>query len=98
MAALRSRNPHRNICDNNLREILRVSLHKTKGKYLRSLGNVNSKYVETLKMFEKLAADDLCQGVNSDDDFERLKRRVVRINPFAVREMSVWNVQIHKRL
>ena len=100
MAALRSRNPRRNICDNNLREILRVSLDKTKGKYLRSLGNVNSKYVETLKMFEKLAkiADDLCQGVNSDDDFEKLKHRVVPIHPFAVREMSVWNVQIHKRL
>ena len=85
---------------NNLREILGVSLHKTKGKYLRRLGNVNSKYVETLKMFEKLAkiADDLCQGVNSDDDFEKLKHRVVPIHPFAVREMSVWNVQIRKRL
>jgi hypothetical protein len=51
-------------------------------------------------MFENLAkiADSLCQGVDLDDDFEKLKHRVVPIHTFAVREISVWNAQIRKRL
>ena len=85
--------------DSNIREFLHVNLDKTKGKYLRSLVIGNPKYVETLKMFENLAkiADSLCQEVDSDDDFEKLKHRVVPVHPFAVREISVWNAQIRKR-
>jgi hypothetical protein len=51
-------------------------------------------------MFENLAkiADSLCQGVDSDDDFGKLKHRVVPVHPFAVREISVWNAQIRKWL
>ena len=86
--------------DSNLREFVRVNLDKTKQKYLRSLGIGNTKYVETLKMFENLAkiADSLCQGVDSDDEFEKLKHRVVPVHPLAVREISVWNAQIRRRL
>ena len=74
----------------NLREFLHVNLDKTKGKYLRSLGIGNPKYVETLKMFENLAkiADSPCQGVDSDDDFEKLKHRVVPVHPFAIRMLE----------
>ena len=35
---------------------------------------------------------------SSDDDFEKLKHRVVPVHPFAVREISVWNAQIRKGL
>ena len=50
--------------------------------------------------FENFAkiADSLCQGVDSADDFEKLKRRVVPVHPFAVREISVGNTQIRKKL
>ena len=84
MATLR----RRNMRDSNLREFLHVNLDKTKEKYLRSLGIRNPKYVETLKMFENLVniADSLCQRVDSDDDFEKLKHRVVPVHPFAVRD------------
>lgn len=86
--------------DSNLSGFLRVNLDKTKEQYLRSLGIANPKYVETLKMFEKLTkiADSLCQGVDSDDDFEKLKHCVVSVHSFAVREMSVWGDQIRKKL
>jgi hypothetical protein len=51
-------------------------------------------------MFENLAkiSDSLCQGVDSEDDFDKLKHRVVPVHPFAVREISLWNAQTCKRL
>ena len=53
-----------------------------------------------MKMFENLGriAEGLCSQVQCDDEFRKLKHRVVEINPLAVQEIAIWHSQIRKRL
>ena len=74
-----------------LEKFIKKSLDDVKEKSLRKLGMGHVKYIETLTMFEQLCAiaDGLFKDVQSVDEFQKLKHRVIKVDPLAVREISM---------